>query len=221
MKPRLSKQRNRALTLTEVLVIIAVAMTLVVLAGLPLAKEKVKMINCFSNLKAGECAFWLWAGDNNNQYPMEMSTNFGGAKEWVHDGKVFEVFRVMTNEFSTPKILMCPADNRVWVTNWSQFDNQHLSYFVGVSAPCLFNTNVPKAWMSLFLYGDRNLTNDTLPEYGILQLTANQNARWTAELHKYKGNICLANGVVLKLNDASLREAVQANGHATNRLAIP
>jgi competence protein ComGC len=221
MKPRLSNQRNRALTLVEVLVVIAVAFTLLIIAFLPLAKEKAKMINCFSNLKAGECAFWLWAGDNNQHYPMEVSTNNGGAQEWVREGKIFEVFRVMSNELSTPKILFCPADSRVCATNWSQFDNRHLSYFLGVDAPCRFNTNVPEVKMSLFLYGDRNLTNDTLPENGILQLTANQNARWTAELHKYKGNICLANGVVLKLNNVSLREAVQATDHATNRLAIP
>jgi hypothetical protein len=222
MKPRFSHQRNQALTLTEVLVIVAVAVSLVIIyAGLPLAKEKAKRINCLSNLKAGECAFWLWAGDNNNQYPMELSTNRGGAREWMLEGKVFEVFRALSNELCTPKILFCPADNRVWATNWSQFDNQHLSYFLGVDAPCLFNTNVPKTGMSLFLYGDRNLTNDTRPENGILQLTANRNIGWTAELHKYEGNICLANGNVLQLNNSTLREAVQAAAPATNRLVIP
>lgn len=222
MKPRLAKQRTLALTMTEVLVIVAVAMSLIIVfAGLPRAKAKAIRINCLSNLKAGECAFRLWAGDNNNQYPMELSTNNGGAREWVLEGKAFEVFRVMSNELSTPKILFCPADNRVCATNWSRFDNRHLSYFIGVDAPCRDNTNVPEIKMSLFLYGDRNLTNDTGPQNGILQLTANQNVGWTVEMHRYKGNICLANGVVLKLNNASLRETVRVSAAATNRLAIP
>ena len=221
MKPRLSNRRNLALTLTEVLVIVAVAIALAILAGLPQAKAKAIRISCLSNLKAGECAFRLWAGDNNDKYPMELSTNSGGAREWLLQGKVFEVFRVLSNELSTPKILFCPADNRVCATNWNQFDNRHLSYFLGVDAPCRDNTNVPEIKMSLFLYGDRNLTNDTGPQNGILQLTANQHARWTAELHKYEGNICLANGNVFQLNNSNLREAVQMAAPATNRLVIP
>jgi hypothetical protein len=223
MKPRLSNRRNLALTLTEVLVIVAVAIALAILAGLPRAKAKAIRISCLSNLKAGECGFRLWAGDNNNQYPMELSTNRGGAREWLLEGKVFEVFRMMSNELSTPKILFCPADtSRTYATNFAiGFDNTNISYFLGVDAPCRDNTNVPEARMSLFLYGDRNLTNDPGPQNGILQLTANQNARWTAGLHKYEGNICLANGNVLQLNNSSLREAAQTAAPATNRLVIP
>jgi len=223
MQPRCSHKRTAALARTEVLVIVALAICLMglLLLGLADPKAKVQRINCFSNLKAGECAFWLWTGDHNNRYPMELSTNDGGAREWMLEGKVAEVFRLMTNEFSTPKILFCPADNRVWATNWSQFDNRHLSYFIGVDAPCLFNTNFSKARMSLFLYGDRNLTNDSPPENGILQLAASQNTRWTAELHKDQGNICLANGLVETLNNAGLREAAQANERVMSRLAIP
>jgi hypothetical protein len=154
---------------------------------------------------------------------MELSTNSGGAREWLMQGKVFEVFRVMSNELSTPKILFCPADTRrTYATNFAiGFDNTNISYFVGADAPCRDNTNVPEARMSLFLYGDRNLTNDPGPQNGILQLTANQNARWTAGLHKYEGNICLANGNVLQLNNSSLREAAQTAAPATNRLVIP
>ena len=220
MKPRISNHKTVALTLVEVLVVIVVAFVLLVIAILPLAKEKVKTINCYSQLKAEECAFWLWAGDNNNKFPMELSTNNGGTREWLMQGKVSEVFLVMSNELSTPRILVCPADSRTWVTNWSQFDNQHLSYFVGVDA--CYSTNFSDASMSKFLFGDRNLTNKTgTDKNNILQLTANQTAGWTEKLHKSRGNICLANGVVLKLNNANLREAVQATGLATNRLAIP
>jgi len=75
--------------------------------------------------------------------------------------------------------------------------------------------------MSLFLYGDRNLTNDTGSQNGVLQVTANQNVRWMAELHRYEGNVCLANGNVLQLNNSGLREAVQTAAPATNRQVIP
>ena len=219
MKPRFSHQRNRALTLTEVLVVIVVVFALLILVSLPHLRTAAQRQNCYSNLRAGECAFWLWAGDNNNKFPMELSTNNGGTREWLMQGKVSEVFLVMSNEFCTPRILVCPADSRTWVTNWSQFDNQHLSYFVGVDA--CYNTNFSDASMSKFLFGDRNLTNGTGTDKNILQLTANQTAGWTEELHKSRGNICLANGSVLKLNNSNLRASLQATGLATNRLALP
>jgi hypothetical protein len=219
MKPRFSNQRNHALTLLEVLLVITVSLAVLIIAVLPLAKEKVKQINCYNQLRAGECAFWLWAGDNNDKMPMELSTNNGGARELMMQGNVSEIFRVMSNELCTPRILVCPADSRTWVTNWNQFDNQHLSYFVGVDA--CYNTNFSDASMSKFLFGDRNLTNGAGTDENILQLTANETAGWTKELHKSRGNICLANGSVLKLDNASLRDAVQTTGLATNHLAIP
>jgi hypothetical protein len=219
MKPRFSNKQTTALTLVEALLVIAVAFALLIIAILPLAKEKAKMINCYNLLRAGECAFWLWAGDNNDKFPMELSTKNGGTRELLLQGKVSEVFLVMSNEFNTPKILICPADSRTWVTNWSQFDNQHLSYFVGVDAR--YNTNFSDASMSRFLFGDRNLTNGTGTDKNILRLTANQTAGWTEELHKSRGNICLANGSVLKLNNSNLRASLQATSIATNLLAIP
>jgi hypothetical protein len=63
---------------------------LLIIAILPLAKEKAKQISCYNTLRAGECAFWIWAGDNNDKFPMELSTNFGGAKEPLMQGKVSE-----------------------------------------------------------------------------------------------------------------------------------
>jgi hypothetical protein len=223
MKLQPANRQIRALTLVEVLVVIVVAVCFMglLLLGLADPKATAQRINCFSNLKAGDCAFWLWAGDNNQRYPMELSINDGGAREWLMAGNVAEVFRVMSNELCTPKILFCPADNRVCATNWSQFNNLHLSYFLGVDAPCRFNTNVPAARLSLFLYGDRNLNSGARPGNGIVQLTPGANIRWTTEMHKYQGNICLANGTVLKLNNADLSEILRTNNQVTNRLAIP
>ena len=208
MKPRVSHRKTAAMTLTEVLTVIAVLLFLAVFACLPLLKNEVKVMNCYNNLRAGECAFWIWAGDNNNKFPMELSTNDGGAKEPLMQGKVFEVYLVMSNELSTTKVLICPADNRIWATNFGQLDNQHLSYFIGVDAG--YNTNLSDASMTKFLFGDRNLTSEVGADKGILQLSAGQTAGWTTELHNKRGNICLANGKVLKLNDSNLRVALQA-----------
>ena len=46
----------------------------------------------------------------------------------------FRHFQVMSNELSTPKILVCPADTRVAAANFVRLKNQNVSYFVGLEA---------------------------------------------------------------------------------------
>jgi prepilin-type N-terminal cleavage/methylation domain-containing protein len=61
MKPRLSNQRNRALTLTEVLVVIGLLAIVValLLPGLAASKRIPQKINCISNLKQIGIAYRL------------------------------------------------------------------------------------------------------------------------------------------------------------------
>jgi prepilin-type processing-associated H-X9-DG protein len=219
MKPRLSNQRNRALTLTEVLVVIAVVVFLVgfLFPALKAAKQKALRINCLSQLKAGGCAFRLWAGDNNNQYPMELSTNRGGAREWLLEGKVFEVFRVMSNELSTPKILWCPADaDHIAATNFSiGFSDANISYFVTL--------DVAETYPQMILDGDDNLLVDGKPaQPGILNLRPGITIAWTKDRHNRVGNIGMADGSVQQTTSGSLNSAIGSctNGVPTNNAAI-
>src|ERR1700722_17529471 len=116
---RILKQK-KAFTLIELLVVIAIiailaAMLLPVLAA---AKRRAQRINCVSNLKQVNLSFRIWEGDNNNNYPMAVSTSIGGAEESVASNNhpsypgygITNVFCVMSNELSTPKILICPSD---------------------------------------------------------------------------------------------------------------
>jgi type II secretory pathway pseudopilin PulG len=69
MKLRLQKQRNRALTIIEVLVIILLLFLLAVLLLPYLARPMSQgiRINCINNLKQINLAFHDWAGAHNNQ----------------------------------------------------------------------------------------------------------------------------------------------------------
>jgi prepilin-type N-terminal cleavage/methylation domain-containing protein len=120
----MNKQKS-AFTLIELLVVIAIIAILaaMLLPALAAAKRKAQKINCTNNLKQVGLSFRLWEGDNNDRYPMAVSTSSGGSMEYVehyasatamtpagtYDPAV--TFQVMSNQLSTPKILYCPSDN--------------------------------------------------------------------------------------------------------------
>lgn len=220
MKLPVSNLRNHGLTRVEVVVIVAVLFVLVILFSSPRLHESALRQNCYNTLRCEGYAFRLWAGDNKDKFPMQLSTNNGGAKEPLAQGNIAAVFLVMSNELCNPRFVFCPSDSRTLATNWGQFSNQHLSYFVGVDASC--PTNLSDAANSGFLVGDRNLvTGKTQTAGGILELRVDQPGRWTSEMHHNRGNVCLADGSVLKLNDSSLQKHIESSSTTTNRLAIP
>src|SRR5439155_548362 len=161
---------------------------------------------CNCNLKQIGLAFKTWAVDHTNSFPMEISTNLGGTREYAATGDVFPHFQAISNELSTPKLLNCPADSeRGSVTRFdANFDNTRISYFVGVDAV--------SATGQMFLSGDRNVTNGIALKNGILELTPHLPAGWTHDLHNQAGNLSLADGSVQQLSRSRLREAVASTG---------
>jgi competence protein ComGC len=204
-------------TLIELLMIIAafVIIAAVLLPALARPHRRSSHIGCVNNQKQIGIAFRVWSGDNNDKYPMLVSTNQGGSMELALAGDVIATFQVMSNELSTPKVLVCPNDSsRQYATNFtSDLKSTKLSYFVGVNA---VETNV-----TMLLSGDRNITNGTRLRSGLLELTTNQLTGWTSEIHQKAGNICLADGSVQQVSISGLRAAVANTGVATNRLALP
>jgi hypothetical protein len=73
-------------------------------------------INCVNNLRHIGLSLRIWSGDNNSEYPWNVSTNAGGVKEIVGADKegfitnAWMVFQVMANELNSPKVLVCPDD---------------------------------------------------------------------------------------------------------------
>jgi hypothetical protein len=100
------------------------------------AKEKAQMINCVNNLKQIGLAFRIWANDNNDRYPSTVPYEQGGAMLPGGAYSQDRVFQVVSNEFSTPKILVCAGDtNRLAASNWASFTSLNLSYqYVGGTA---------------------------------------------------------------------------------------
>ncbi|HWX20461.1 MAG TPA: type II secretion system protein [Candidatus Binatia bacterium] len=210
-------QKVAALTVPELLIVMGVLAILALVLLPPLARShrSPSHSRCLSNQKQISICFKVWANDNNDRYPMQVSTNEGGTLEFVAGGNAFVHFRVMSNELSTPKILLCPADTKRGpaISFDSDFNNSTLSYFVGLEA---VPTNA-----AIFLSGDRSLSNGIGNTGGIMKLSAGQLVSWTKELHSDCGYVSFPDGSVIQLTTAALRKALQRTGVATNLLAIP
>jgi prepilin-type N-terminal cleavage/methylation domain-containing protein len=222
-------KQNKAFTLIELLVVIAIIAILaaLLLPALAAAKRKAQRINCVSNIKQVGIAFRLWEGDNGDKYPMAVSTAQNGAKEKIYSNGnsasagygVTNVFCVMSNELSTPKILYCPSDSaRSATTNFPSLanDSQSLSYFVCGDAM--------ETYPQMIMDGDRNI--GALPgTQNTPAITTNVlgvawggvgNVWWawsTVDMHLRVGNIGMADGSAQQVTVAGLQTAL---GAATN-----
>jgi type II secretory pathway pseudopilin PulG len=207
-----------AFTLIELLVMIVTLVMLGVLlfAGVPRVRKEARLKQCSDNLKQVGLAFRIWSGDSNDRMPMQTEAEYGGSKESIISGAVFHTFQVMSNELNDPKILICPSDHRTAARDFvTSFTNANISYFVGVDA-----TDTEP---SLFLSGDRHLTNGPLTLTRLLTLTTNSTPGWTEALHNLVGNVALADGSVQTFDTPQLQIAARVMGGtvASNRLAFP
>jgi len=138
---------------------------------------------------------------------MEFAT---GTNAWIN-------YAVMSDELSTPKVVICPQDTKsVLATNFGNgFNNSNVSYFVG-----LYATDTQP---QMLLSGDDNFAIGGVPvkKSGLLELATNAPVAWTSGRHKFAGNIGLVDGSVESVTIAGLTNLLHQTGVATNRLAIP
>ncbi len=174
-----------------------------VLPAMARVRGTASRVACADNLKQIGAAFNSWKVNHHDQFPMNVSSFQGGPPlgfytltSLAFSGNpapyLYSVFGVMSNELATPRILICPSDERSPATNLTMhyatsnqvqasnsgngaidgdpayFNNFKVSYFLGLSA----NAANPQ----MFLAGDRNIAGDHTVNNGFpagVSLTSN------------------------------------------------
>jgi hypothetical protein len=219
MRTRIWNRINRAMTVFEVVVIV----TCVVILGAVFLSlyidqnprhSRAPRIQCVSNLKQIDLAFRIWEGENNNQYPMAVSITNGGALEMMETGNLTACLQCASNEMSTPKIFVCPADpDRTCATNWNELNSLHVSYFISADA----SEDHPE----MVLDGDDNFLISGEPaKSSLLEFSSNSPVTWSEKRHRYCGNLGFTDGSVQEISQGGLQQVIQT-GLATNRIVIP
>jgi hypothetical protein len=174
-----------------------------------------------SNLKQIGLAFRMWSNDHNEKFPwaLPVAETNGGTMEFNLTGEVWRHFQIFSNELTTPKVLVCPKDNRQKVTDWRSFTkNSHLSYFIGLDADEIMPQTI--------LTGDRNVISSTVqPVKGVLNITTNDRVEWTKAIHNQAGNVGLADGSASQFTihqlDKQFQAALLSTTQAVYRIALP
>ena len=208
--------RAEAFTRVELAVVVSViaaSLVMVIPANRQARQGSVRIV-CMNNLKQIGIAYRVWSNDHGDQFPASTPETNGGWRDLLYrtDASTYAWtnFVTMANELGqSPKLLVCPADERKPADTFHNLANTNISYFVGASA----NDTYPQA----ILGGDRNLGPGSTPDpdYGYSPADGKGNdviingpVSWSLKMHS-KGRSAGAGNIML--GDGSAQQVTSGN----------
>ena len=170
-----------------------------------------------NNLKQVGVGFMLYASDNSNQLPWQVSSPTAG--------DATEIYLKLIPYVKLPKTFVCPSDKtrQFAPADYSGFGNSNHSYFASLDAAL---TVTPSPTKILFA-GDRHLASANQPvNPGLLSITNTAVVGWTRELHLGEdtseiGVLLFMDGHIEAVKSQQLRITLQHQGLVANQLMIP
>jgi prepilin-type processing-associated H-X9-DG protein len=237
MRAPLPNARRAAFSLVEVLIVIGTiaVVAAVLVPRLTRTKPSVTRFSCINNLKNVGLAFRTFAVDYNGSYPW-MIDEIALLKDThplsnMVSSDLIRIFGCLSNELSTPRIVMCPEDVRrppatnTWTCLAANGAVADLipSYFIGL--------NSTEEQPQTILSGDRNVlvppaldwtrVTGTMPAWRLHEAPTNalSAVQWGREtIHQGAGNLLLADGSVQQASSGRLRDAIRDAQAVTNAM---
>ena len=206
------------MSLFELVCVIGIACVLAALALSAMARSHATLwrTRCVSSLKYISLAYRIFETDNNDLFPFQIPIKDGGSLELSNN--IVAQFQILSNELSTPKMLICPTRTiqQTAATNWATLQRSNISYYLSLTASASQTNSI--------LTGDAGFTvNGALSANRIVVLSATDKIVYPNRFHGKAdvANLCRVDGSVQEFGSKAFPAMLKSTPYATNLLVMP